>query len=320
MNTGKRWTKANESDLIKAFSRKSYALADDTFCHQFGETQGFTGPAVRAKLRELRHQNKVSDNFPKVLLFDIETLPLKVYVWGLRHNEYIPPDNIDEDWCVSGWSAKWLFQPEMYSEFLTPKEATSRNDGRILRPLWKLLNEADVVIAQNGKRFDIRRVNARFVFYGLPEPMPYQVIDTYETAKQKFDFTSFKLDYMNQYLGLERKADVTMQDFIACCHGNKEALQKMQDYNKRDVLILEEFYTRVRGWIKHPNFAAWNSRVVELDEGEVICPVCRGVVTDFGGQWVSPAGTVYAAFRCPHCQAIGRRTGRLNEGPATKHV
>ena len=85
----------------------------------------------------------------RILIFDIETLPMNVYVWGL-YKQRIPYDNVIKEWCVLGWSAKWLFEPEIYSGILTPQEVANRNDSRVLKGIWDLLDEATIVITHNG--------------------------------------------------------------------------------------------------------------------------------------------------------------------------
>ena len=76
------------------------------------------------------------------------------------------------------WSAKWLYDDKILSDVLTPKEAKERNDKRIIKSVWKLLNEADIVIAHNGDKFDLKKLKARFLSNGFVPPMPYKTVDT----------------------------------------------------------------------------------------------------------------------------------------------
>ena len=189
---------------------------------------------------------------------DIETAPMEVYVWSLRYNDFINPDNIIKDWSVLCWSAKWLFEPEVMGEKVTGKQAIAREDASILTKMWKLLDEADIVVVQNGKKFDIPKLNTRFLLAGLPPPSYYQVVDTKEVATKKFAFSSNKLDYMNKILGIKGKEDMEMQDWIDCVHGDEKALAKMLAYNKDDSVIMEELYLRLRPWIPgHPNLGLY---------------------------------------------------------------
>src|SRR4029078_8668904 len=96
------------------------------------------------------------------------------------------------------WRATWLGERKMLSDRLTPREAKNQNDKRIVKNLWKLLNEADVVIAHNGDRFDLPKINARFLIHQIKPPSHYETIDTLKTARRKFGLTSNKLDYITK--------------------------------------------------------------------------------------------------------------------------
>lgn len=238
----------------------------------------------------------------KILLFDIETAPMEVYVWDLRNNNYISPDNVIKDFSVLCWSAKWLFDSTVIGAKVSGQDAINREDKSILEEMWKLLDEADIVIVQNGKKFDIPKLNTRFIKAGYPPPMYYQVVDTKEIMKRNFGFSSNKLDYVNEFLGIECKDEMEFEDWIQCVRGNEEYLQKMLDYNKNDVVIMEELYLKLRPWIPaHANLGVF------VDVGRDCCPNCQSTQLRWVGQYSTPLG-MYEAFRCDACGAIGRST------------
>ena len=72
--------------------------------------------------------------FPKILILDIETSPLKAYVWK-RWKENISLDQTISEWFMLCWSAKWLFSAETMSCSVTPEDALKEDDSRILKPL-----------------------------------------------------------------------------------------------------------------------------------------------------------------------------------------
>ena len=81
-------------------------------------------------------------DLPKILLFDIETAPMEVYVWGL-YKQFIPHTNIIKDskgeeksWYVLSWAAKWLYDENVVSDIVTPEETKTRNDKRVLQSIW----------------------------------------------------------------------------------------------------------------------------------------------------------------------------------------
>ena len=51
----------------------------------------------------------------KILLLDIETAPMKAYVWK-RWKENISLDQTISEWFMLCWSAKWLYSEEAMGE------------------------------------------------------------------------------------------------------------------------------------------------------------------------------------------------------------
>ena len=45
----------------------------------------------------------------KILILDIETAPIRAKVWGIW-NQNISIDQIESDWFILTWAAKWLFE------------------------------------------------------------------------------------------------------------------------------------------------------------------------------------------------------------------
>ena len=244
----------------------------------------------------------------RILLFDIESAPMEVYVWQLFKNNYINPDNVIKDWSVLTWSAKWLFEPNVMSAKVSGQEAIDREDKSTVKKLWHLLDEANIIIAHNGARFDVRKMNARFALNGLTPPLPYRIIDTLKVARQQFAFSSYKLDYINKLFGLSEKSHPGWDVWKRCVHGDEEALREMNEYCDRDVMILEELYLQIRPWIKgHPNMGLY------IDTDEKVCTHCGNENLTWGGAYTTGVGA-YAAFRCNKCGAIGRsRTSALTQ-------
>jgi hypothetical protein len=265
---------------------------------------------------------------PKVLVFDIETLPIIGTFWGTG-KQYIGHDNVIEDWVVLSWSAKWLFSDRIMGDILTTEEAQRRvesifqpgpkphhqSDLRVLKSIWRLLDEADVVITQNGIKFDAKKLNTRFVHYGMPPPYPYHHIDTLQAAYTAFAPTSGKLDYMTKFLSLPRKRPTDYDLWLGCQVGDPKSLKEMNEYGLNDTWILEDYYLRIRAWIpKHPNFSAYTNKYVEIEKGEQSCPICRHPITEsalYGRKYRTPAGYLYPSFRCNNCGGVARLSNRI---------
>lgn len=190
---------------------------------------------------------------PKILLFDVETAPILGYVWGLWENN-LGLNQIKSDWHLLAWAAKWLGDPPSKTMYMDQRKAKDiSNDKEILKGIWKLLDEADIVITQNGKSFDVKKLNARFIINGFRPPSSYRHVDTKRLASKKFGFTSNSLAYMTDKLCTKYKKSshakfAGFDLWLQCLAGNIKAWKEMEKYNKYDVLSLEELYTKLRPW------------------------------------------------------------------------
>lgn len=238
----------------------------------------------------------------KVLILDIETAPLMAFVWGLwKQNVYLP--QIHSDWFVFTWAAKWLFEDKIYSGKLTSKEAIKKDDKRIMQGVWKMLDEADIVITHNGDKFDLPKLNTRFLMHGMNPPMPYQTIDTLKVVKSQFRFSSNKQEFLNISLGTDRKVDTGgFELWEACYRGDQDSLDLMETYNIGDITSLEDNYLKLRPFIKpHPNMGLFI-----LDEHER-CPSCGSNDLQTHGKDYMTTVNVFEALRCNNCGSVGRR-------------
>lgn len=196
---------------------------------------------------------------PRILLIDIETSPIIAYVWGL-FDQNIALNQIKTDWHVLSWSAKWHGTPENEIIYFDQRNVKKiQDDKQILKKMWKLLDEADIVVGQNSKRFDVKKLNARFILHGMKPPSSYRQIDTLALSKKYFGFTSNKLEYTSKnlctkYTKLKHTEFSGFELWKECLAGNKKAWEEMEKYNKQDVLALEELYNKLRSWDNSINF------------------------------------------------------------------
>lgn len=249
----------------------------------------------REKFEEIKEEN----NMPKILIFDIETLPIKTYTWGI-FKQVIPPGMVIEDWCVLSWSAKWLYDSEIYSDILTPREAVRRDDKRLIKGIWDLFEEADILVAHNGAGFDVKKLKARFFYHKMKPNTPYQVIDTLKQSRKNFGFTSHKLNFLSQIISNKEKIHTDFDLWRLCDNGDQGALNKMLEYNEYDTVLLEEVFLEMLPWMTSgPNMGIY------LDSEEPICGHCGSENINWNGYYITPANK-YRSFRCKDCGGIGR--------------
>lgn len=211
-------------------------------------------------------------NGPKILVYDIETAPIKAHIWSMWQ-QGVGLNQIQEDWFIMSFAAKWLGEDEIF--YFDQSEAEDMEDDYdILCKLWSLLNEADIVVGQNIRKFDTKKVNARFILNGLPKPSTYRQIDTMIIAKEQFGFTSNKLEYMTDKLcpGVKKSKHKEFPGhelWSECLKGNPRAWQVMKEYNIDDILATEELYNVLSSWdSKLPNFDVYVDEVLDMDEWE----------------------------------------------------
>ena len=239
----------------------------------------------------------------KILFLDIENAPILGAVWGLWNNN-LSIDHIDTDWYILTYAAKWVDEEDVLYDALTryPKEykADPENDIHLLSTLRDLLDEADIVVGHNARKFDVKKINARLFKHGLPPVSPFQTIDTLEVARRNFALTSNKLQYLARLLGLGSKLDTDIELWLKCGKGDKEAWKHMIEYNIQDVLLLEKVYYALRPWMtNHPNLALFHR------DGVVRCPKCGGTHLHWRG-YVYTSSNVYKRFQCQTCYGWGR--------------
>ena len=236
---------------------------------------------------------------PKTLVLDIETFPLESYTWGL-FDQNISLDMIKTEWSIAAFAAKWLGKrPVMYKDTRWQKDV--KNDNALLEDIWHLLNEADIVVAQNGASFDIKRINAKLVIHGFPPYSPIRIVDTLLAAKKHFGFTSNKLAWTSQYLTdtpkSEHKKFPGFSLWKECLEGNVRAWNEMRKYNIRDVQATEKLYLKLRPWISsHPNVGAY------IDEEQHNCPNCGSTHVTKQGTNVTQQGR-RQQYQCQSCSA-----------------
>lgn len=241
---------------------------------------------------------------PKIGLLDIETAPIESYHWGLWEQN-IGLDAIQHEWTILSVSFKWLGDKK--TEFHSTGgrgESKVRDDKPLMAKIWKFLDEADIVVTQNGKSFDIKKINARLIMHGFPPYSPIKLIDTKLVAKKHFAFTSNRLQWMTEHLTKTKKSKHKkfpgFELWTECLKDNPAAWKEMAEYNRIDVVSMEELYLRMRPWIEgHPNLAAYTESTAHE------CPKCGSTKVNKRGRALTQTGE-YHKFQCTNCGGWSR--------------
>lgn len=275
----------------------------------YAERLGVTEEEINELYKEFRSKNQIEEKAKedealskaKVLLLDVETAPMLSFTFGVW-KQNIRAEQMVTDWFMLCAAVKWLGEDEVYSVALTPEEVLNEDDSAVVYMLWAFLDEADIVITHNGKKFDIPKINTRFLVHGVTPPSPYKQIDTLEIARKHFSFTSNRLDYINKFLGLEGKKETDFMLWKNCVRGDVKAMAIMEDYNRNDVVILENAYMKLRPFmLGHPNMDIYE----DCDCPK--CTICGGNnVHMVENRYFYTQAVKYNLYKCDDCGGFSR--------------
>lgn len=228
----------------------------------------------------------------KILFLDVENSPNLSWIWGHYEQNAI---GVEKAWHLLSFSAKWQGGKQItkglcdYSGYKDDKE----NDYQLVSDLYDLISQADVIVAHNGDKFDIKKINTRLVHWTFTPPKPYKTVDTLKVARRHFAFNSNKLDDLGEFLGLGRKTETGGKSlWFDCMSGNKSAWKKMKEYNAQDVILLEKVYNELLPWINnHPR----------VSNKEMACPKCGSDELQNRGKQITVTGLEYQRYQCQSC-------------------
>lgn len=191
---------------------------------------------------------------PKVLTIDIETSPNLAHVWSLW-NVNVGLSQLRESARMISFAAKWRGSKKVAFH-------SDHHDGHeeMVQRAHALLDEADILVHYNGKKFDTPHLRREFLLAGLAPPAPFKEVDLCQVVKSRFRFPSNKLDYVSQALGIGAKVKHEGHElWVACLRGDEKAWARMRRYNKGDVVLTEQLYERLLPWISgHPHVGLLN--------------------------------------------------------------
>lgn len=241
---------------------------------------------------------------PRIVTLDIETSPILAYVWSLW-KQNVGLNQIVEDWSILSFCYKWLGDKKVHYADCRGQGTAVRDDFLLLQALHAVLDEADIVVAQNGKKFDVRKINARFLIEGFTPPSPFKVVDTMLEARSIAAFTSNRLEWLSAVLTDTPKSKHNKFPgfglWTECLADNELAWKEMEKYNIIDVRATEKLYLKLRPYIVgHPNIGNY----IDGDDTPV-CPKCGSHKLQKRGTSRTQVG-VYDRYQCNTCGGWSR--------------
>ena len=204
----------------------------------------------------------MSKTEPKIILYDLETLPIlsqvmKVFTGLSAYPGLTLKASInsvicfgyrefgvdDKAKCLKAWDFKaW--------------NKDVNNDYDLLVKAREILSEADAVVTHNGKRFDQKFFNTRLLINGLKPLHKIPHIDTCQLAKQHLYLFNNRLGTLGEFLAGDKKMDTggwSLWEKVMA----KEAksMRLMADYCKQDVDLLCKVFKKLRPFATNiPNY------------------------------------------------------------------
>jgi hypothetical protein len=244
----------------------------------------------------------------KIGTIDIETSPIKGNVWRL-FDQNVGLNQIDQEWTILSFSFVKLGGKKKDVIYMDTK-GDPFNDYAVCEKLWQILDEYDIIIGQNNKKFDLKKIQARLIMHGFLPFSPVRVIDTLLMARQCAAFTSNKLEWLSDYLTevkkSSHKAFPGFELWTECMRDNPKAWAEMEKYNTRDIISTQAVYLRLRPWVNdHPNLNVYH------DDEKIRCPRCQSTDISLDGHVFTNIGK-YPRYLCGFCGGFSNARRTIN--------
>lgn len=192
-------------------------------------------------------------NEPRILIWDLESLPAKGYFWAI-HDTTIPLQFIEETPSVISIAYKWLGEKEIHCISISDnKKRFLKNvydDSEVMAKFAKVYEQADYTVAHFGTGFDKKFIQGRAFVNRLPPIPDIKMIDTCLLGRKKFKLLSHKLDHYAQLLKIRGKVPTTASLWRSVIDKDLDKVAYMIKYNVQDVKLLEKVFLEMRSYIK----------------------------------------------------------------------
>lgn len=238
---------------------------------------------------------------PKIVLFDLETLPDPEAVYDRLPSIGAWPGRTfkAELHTILCFGYKIYGQEEAHSINAWDVGFNSADDSVVVQMAYDILHDADEIVTHNGKSFDLKVINTRLMYYGMPPLDPkIKHVDTKIVLKSKLSLYSNSLAEAAKFFGIEDKMHwgnkwATWKRF-AFGRDTQQDRRIMDEYCKQDVEVLEQLYEKVRP------FHGTGSVNKQQWYGDHACPSCGSENVHCNGTRRNTK-TVYQRFLCNNC-------------------
>lgn len=171
-------------------------------------------------------------------------------------------------------------------------------EKKLLKDVTAALLDSDCWLSHFGSTglYDLNFINSRLIYHNLPvlPTATHPQIDTWKIAKKYLKLRNNRLITISEFLGTEDEKDaIKPEAWLRALGGNRAAMDVIVEHNRRDVLVLEEVYNRIKPLMAdHPSVAKMDGR-----EG---CPTCGENKLQKRGVHVTRTRR-YQRYQCQSC-------------------
>lgn len=241
---------------------------------------------------------------PKIVIFDLETLPnldeaLKVWCQLSQYPGKTLRASITSiicaGWKYAGGSKTHCINAWDYKNWKKDKN----DDSEVCKAIYEIIKDCDAVVTHNGARFDWKYLQTRLLINGLPPLRNIPHIDTKTLSSKNLFLFNNKLNTLGEFLVSDKKLENGgWQLWVDVYNNCEKAKRLMTRYCKQDVRLLEKCFDVLRPFAKNiPNH--------NLYTDEKVCSSCGSDNTMFNG-WHYTKTQIYQRLFCKDCRSYSR--------------
>lgn len=249
-----------------------------------------------------------TSSIPRLLFIDLEISKSLYAKFPSKRPEYNSYKDLLKDWFLI--CAAWKRPEDKNASSCSILENVSldmTNDLVVVKALYDEIAKSDVIIGHNISKFDWPKFYARTLYHDLKPLAKPKILDTIKMAKSIGEFTSNSLAYLNEFLGLPGKAELSpdaWNGLILCLLeqdtvGFRVLVDEIEKYCKPDVIACEALYNRLL-----PHMAPKNRVNMNAYDNTCGCEGCGSKKLQKRG--LTPpttAGYRYQRYQCTDCGA-----------------